>query len=83
MPKKSLNDSQTKVCPECGQPMPAPFTAPAGWNCSCGQTNITSNFCPECGQKNPNLVETWDCPDCNTTGIKSKFCPNCGRAKEA
>ena len=73
----------SKFCPECGQPMPAPVTAPAGWNCSCGQTNITSKFCPECGQKNPNLVETWDCPDCNTTGIKSKFCPNCGRAKEA
>ena len=25
----------------------------AGWDCECGQTNITSNFCPNCGTKKP------------------------------
>lgn len=55
-------------------------TAPAsdaGWNCTCGQTNITSKFCPECGAKKPEPPKPWDCA-CGQAGITSKFCPNCG-----
>lgn len=47
------------------------------WNCSCGQTGITSRFCPNCGAKKP---EPWDCV-CGQKGITSKFCPNCGARK--
>ena len=55
--------------------------APAadGWNCSCGQNNITSKFCPECGAKKPEatVAGAWNC-SCGATGITSKFCPECG-----
>ena len=84
--KCGTNGISSKFCPNCGQPMPAPAApAPSAfpWNCSCGCANITSNFCPNCGKKNPNLIETWNCPNCNTSGIQSKFCPNCGHPKEA
>ena len=49
----------------------------AGWNCTCGQANITSKFCPNCGAKKPEPPKPWDCA-CGQTGITSKFCPNCG-----
>lgn len=50
-----------------------------GWNCDCGQKNITSNFCPNCGTKKPEFEQpdTWDC-DCGTRQITFNFCPNCG-----
>lgn len=54
--------------------------APAGWNCACGQKNITSKFCPECGAAKPLPVMGWDC-SCGQRGITSKFCPECGSKK--
>ncbi len=52
-----------------------------GWNCDCGQKNITSNFCPNCGTKKPDVEpetqNTWDC-DCGMKNITFNFCPNCG-----
>ena len=48
-----------------------------GWNCSCGQTNITSNFCPNCGSKRPEGPKGWDC-SCGQKNITTNFCPNCG-----
>lgn len=52
---------------------PAPVK---GWNCNCGQMNISSKFCPECGAKKPEAT-TWNCT-CGKTDIASKFCPECG-----
>lgn len=50
-----------------------------GWECQCGQKNITSKFCPECGAKKPELAtDTWECPQCGSKGIVSKFCGECG-----
>ena len=49
-----------------------------GWNCACGQQNITSNFCPECGARKPEAG--WTCA-CGQANITSKFCPNCGAKK--
>ena len=51
-----------------------------GWNCACGQTNISSNFCPNCGAKKPLPPAGWDC-SCGQTAITSNFCPNCGSKK--
>lgn len=59
----------------------APGTSADSWNCSCGQSGITSNFCPNCGAKRPEGPTAWDCPNCGTTGITSNFCPNCGCKK--
>ncbi len=59
---------------------PAAPASDAGWNCTCGQTNITSKFCPNCGSKKPEPPKPWDCT-CGQTGITSKFCPNCGSKK--
>lgn len=56
---------------------PATTASGTGWNCTCGQTNITSKFCPECGAKKPEPLKPWDCA-CGQAGITSKFCPNCG-----
>lgn len=56
----------------------APGTSADSWNCSCGQSGITSNFCPNCGTRRPASPTGWDCPQCGTTNITSKFCPNCG-----
>lgn len=53
-------------------------TAPDGWNCSCGVTNIQSRFCPECGAKKPEEKASWNCPECGKQNITSKFCPECG-----
>lgn len=53
---------------------------PNGWNCSCGQTNITSNFCPNCGTKKPTEVAGWNC-SCGQVNITTNFCPNCGNKK--
>lgn len=52
-------------------------TVSGGWNCACGQQNISSNFCPNCGAKKPAPQAGWDCT-CGQTGITSNFCPNCG-----
>ena len=56
--------------------------AQAGWDCSCGQKGITSNFCPNCGTKKPEpeAADTWDC-ECGTKGVSSNYCPNCGRKR--
>ena len=54
--------------------------AAIGWNCSCGQSNITSNFCPNCGAKKPEPKAGWNCT-CGQAGITSNFCPNCGAKK--
>ncbi len=56
---------------------PAASAEDAGWNCTCGQANITSKFCPNCGAKKPEPPKSWDCA-CGQAGITSKFCPNCG-----
>ena len=64
--------------------MGAQATAPAaaGWNCTCGQQNIASNFCPNCGSKKPEpkAADTWDCA-CGNKGITGKFCGECGAKK--
>lgn len=52
-----------------------------GWNCSCGQTGITTNFCPNCGIAKPEIKSGWNCGNCGQTGIMSNFCPNCGAKK--
>lgn len=62
------------------QPTAQPTAQPTGWTCSCGTTNIQTNFCPECGKPKPAHVETWNC-ECGTQGIKTKFCPECGKPK--
>lgn len=51
-----------------------------GWNCTCGQTGIATNFCPNCGAKKPEAG--WTC-SCGQTNITSNFCPNCGAKKPA
>lgn len=59
-------------------------SAPAAtdtWNCSCGESGISSRFCPSCGAKKPELAAGWTCPDCGTQNITSRFCPNCGAKK--
>ena len=57
--------------------------AATGWSCSCGQSNITSNFCPNCGTKKPEpkAADSWDCPNCGAKGITAKFCGECGAKK--
>lgn len=64
--------------------MGAQAAAPAatGWNCTCGQTNIASNFCPNCGSKKPEPQAGWNCV-CGQQNITSYFCPNCGAKKPA
>ena len=63
---------------QMGQSLNAAMTG--GWNCACGQANITSNFCPNCGSKKPEPKAGWDCA-CGQKGITSNFCPNCGAKK--
>ena len=65
--------------------MGAQVAAPAanGWNCTCGQTNIASNFCPNCGSKKPEPQTGWNCTVCGQQNITSNFCPNCGAKKPA
>ena len=62
--------------------MGAQAAAPAatGWNCTCGQTNIASNFCPNCGSKKPEPQAGWSCT-CGQQNITTNFCPNCGAKK--
>ncbi|MDY5755129.1 MAG: SPFH domain-containing protein [Eubacteriales bacterium] len=52
-----------------------------GWNCTCGQTNIASNFCPNCGGKKPEPQNGWNCSACGQQNITTNFCPNCGAKK--
>ena len=66
---------------QMGAAMAAP--AAAGWNCTCGQTNIQSNFCPNCGNKKPEMQAGWNCTACGQQNITSNFCPNCGAKKPA
>ena len=54
--------------------------AATGWNCTCGQQNIASNFCPNCGAKKPEPQAGWNCA-CGQQNISSNFCPNCGAKK--
>ena len=67
-----------------GAGLTAAPAAPAtnGWDCSCGEKNITGNFCSHCGAKKPAPVvaDTWDCT-CGQTGITGNFCSNCGAKK--
>ena len=55
-------------------------TTQTGWSCTCGQTNLTTNFCPNCGNKKPEPKVGWDC-SCGQKDIKTNFCPNCGNKK--
>ena len=55
--------------------------AATGWNCTCGQQNIASNFCPNCGSKKPEPQIGWNCAACGQQNISSNFCPNCGAKK--
>ena len=56
-------------------------TLASGWDCTCGQKNIGSNFCPNCGAKKPEPKAGWDCVSCGQKNITSNFCPNCGAKK--
>lgn len=49
-----------------------------GWNCTCGEKNIKSNFCPVCGKRRIDLNSGWICPKCGKKDILSLFCPDCG-----
>ena len=63
------------------QQQAAPAAAPqaaAGWDCACGQKNITGNFCPECGAKRPE-TSGWTC-SCGAVN-QGKFCSACGAKK--
>lgn len=53
-----------------------------GWNCSCGQQNITGEFCPKCRQKRPDpeIKTIWDC-SCGAKGLTGKFCSECGNKR--
>ncbi len=70
---------QSKFCPECGKPKPAPAEL---WDCTCGCKGVKSKFCPECGKPKPVPPQPWDC-SCGCKGITSKFCPECGKPKPA
>lgn len=63
---------------QAGANMAAPV---GGWNCTCGQQNISSNFCPNCGSRKPEPQAGWTCPNCGATNITSNFCPDCGTRK--
>lgn len=70
------------VAPPPAPPQPAP-AAPAGWDCTCGESGIAGNFCPNCGSKKPEpkpAAESWTCPQCGTAAT-GKFCPECGTKK--
>lgn len=54
--------------------------AVGGWDCSCGQKGVMSNFCPNCGAKKPEPQTGWNCT-CGQQGINGNFCPNCGTKK--
>ena len=58
-----------------------PAPAATGWNCSCGQQNIATNFCPNCGGKKPEPQAGWNCTACGQQNITTNFCPNCGAKK--
>ena len=66
------------MAPMFGQQTAPAATAPTGWDCACGETNIQSKFCPECGAKKPEPKQGWNCPECGKQNITSKFCPECG-----
>lgn len=53
--------------------------APAGWNCTCGQTGNQGKFCMNCGagKPAPAAAAGWNCT-CGQTGITGNFCTNCG-----
>ena len=55
--------------------------APAGWNCSCGQTGNTGKFCAGCGKPQSAPAGSWTC-SCGATAT-GKFCPECGKPKPA
>ena len=59
-------------------PAAAAPQAAAGWDCACGQKNITGNFCPECGAKRPE-TSGWTC-SCGAVN-QGKFCSACGAKK--
>ena len=55
-------------------------TSKTGWNCSCGNQNISTVFCPNCGNRKPEEKKGWDCA-CGQKNIVTNFCPNCGSKK--
>ena len=63
------------------QPNAGAAQNPNAWNCTCGQTGITTNFCPNCGAAKPAPAAGWTCPNCGMANITSNFCPNCGTKK--
>lgn len=76
--KESLNpllNNSAQIGADFGQPVGN--NANVGWNCSCGEKNITRNFCPECGAKKPEPEKSWNC-SCGEKNITRNFCPECG-----
>ena len=69
----AMGQQQQQAAPAAAAPQAA-----AGWNCACGQKNITGNFCPECGAKRPE-TSGWTC-SCGAVN-QGKFCSACGAKK--
>ncbi len=65
---------------------PQQQAAPAGWTCTCGQTDNQGKFCANCGSPKPEpkpAADAWKCPQCGHDGNTGKFCAECGTAKPA
>ena len=69
----AMGQQQQQAAPAAAAPQAA-----AGWDCACGQKNITGNFCPECGAKRPE-TSGWTC-SCGAVN-QGKFCSACGAKK--
>lgn len=77
MTKDALNPVMDTAA-QMGQAVGGAITG--GWDCTCGQKAIASNFCPNCGSKKPEAPSGWNCA-CGQQNITSNFCPNCGTKK--
>ena len=75
-----IGATKDAVAPMMQMGAQADTPATTGWNCTCGQKNIASNFCPNCGNKKPEPQTGWNCA-CGQQNITSNFCPNCGAKK--
>ncbi len=80
MTKEAINPiaSATK---EIGSSLSGSSNMVEGWNCTCGNENIKTNFCPNCGAKKIITNNGWTCPTCGKTNVLTKFCPDCGTKK--
>ena len=76
-----MNMTKDAMSPMMNMGAAAVTPAATGWNCSCGQSNIATNFCPNCGTKKPEPQAGWNCTACGQSNITSNFCPNCGAKK--